>query len=397
SLAGVGHTGWSTSAAFLDYDADGDLDLFVVNYIHWSINAERDCFTPAGMRDYCDPKVYEAPAEDILYRNNGDGTFTDVSAAAGITAAYGNGLGVVAGDFNGDHLVDVFVANDGMLNQLWLNEGDGHFHDGAMLSGCALDQNGIAKAGMGVAANDVDDDSDLDLLVVNLYNESDSFYRNAGEYFVDDTATVGLGTVSRIFTRFGTALLDFDNDGRLDLYEANGRVRRQSILHSDDPFAEPNMLLHGTARGGFEEVRPRGGTASLLVATSRAAAFGDIDNDGGIDILVVNRDGPAHLLHNVVKNRGHWLLFRVLDEHGKDALGARLTLRAGGRVVTREVRSAYSYLAANDPRIHVGLGDHTGAEDVAVRWVNGTVERFGRYDADQVVTLRYGSGMRVGE
>ncbi len=397
SLAGVGHTGWSTSAAFLDYDADGDLDLFVVNYIYWLINAERDCFTPAGMRDYCDPKVYEAPAEDILYRNNGDGTFTDVSAEAGITTAYGNGLGVVAGDFNGDHLVDVFVANDGMLNQLWLNEGDGHFHDGAMLSGCALDQDGIAKAGMGVAANDVDDDSDLDLLVVNLYNESDSFYRNAGEYFVDDTAIVGLGTVSRIFTRFGTALLDFNNDGRLDLYEANGRVRRQSILHSDDPFAEPNLLLHGTARGRFEEVCPRGGTASPLVAASRAAVFGDIDNDGGIDILVVNRDGPAHLLHNVVKNRGHWLMFRVLDEHGRDAIGATVTLHVGERTITREVRSAYSYLAANDPRIHVGLGDHTGAEGVTVRWVNSTVERFDRYDADQVVTLRYGSGMRVGE
>ncbi|MCZ6709677.1 MAG: CRTAC1 family protein [Gammaproteobacteria bacterium] len=395
--AGVGHPGWGTSAVFLDYDADGDLDLFVVNYIYWSINVERDCFTPAGMRDYCDPKVYEAPAEDVLYRNNGDGTFTDVSAEAGITTAYGNGLGVVSGDFNGDHLVDVFVANDGMLNQLWINQGNGHFHDGAMLSGCALDQNGIAKAGMGVAANDVDDDSDLDLLVVNLYNESDSFYRNAGEYFVDDTATVGLGTVTRTFTRFGTALLDLDNDGRLDIYEANGRVRGQSSLHSDDPFAEPNMLLYGTASGGFEEVRPRGGTASPLVATSRAAAFGDIDNDGGIDILVVNRDGPAHLLRNIVDRRGLWIMFRVLDEHARDALGATVTLQVGERTITRDVRTAYSYLAANDPRIHVGLGDHTGAEDVTVRWVNGPVERFGRYDADQVVTLRHGSGMRVGE
>jgi hypothetical protein len=391
AAAGVADARWSTSAAFLDYDADGDLDLFVVNYINWSPAGELDCYSLTGVSDYCAPKNYNAPSPDTLYRNDGDGVFTDVSVGAGLRAAFGNGLGIAPGDFDGDGRLDVFVANDGMPNQLWLNRGQGRFEDAALVRGCAVDLDGRAKAGMGVHATDVDDDSDLDLLVVNLDGESDSFFRNNGAYFADDTAAVGLRVPSRPFTRFGMALLDFDNDGRLDLYEANGRVGRQSEQYSSDVFAEPNLLLRGTTTGRFEEVSPRGGTDTTLIATSRAAAFGDIDNDGGLDIVVVNRDAPAYLLRNTVR-RGHWMAFRVVDEHGRDALGASVTLSVGARRIRRDVSAAFSYLASNDPRVHVGLGSETRVAEVKVRWLDGSVESFGEFDADRLVVLRRGAG-----
>ena len=392
--AGVASAGWSTSAAFVDYDGDGWLDLFVAHYLDWRPSAEVECFSLTGVPDYCSPASYDLPSAASLYHNNGDGTFTDVSARSGIQTAVGNGLGVVAGDFDGDGRIDIFVANDRTPNHLWLNQGGGRFREAALTMGCALDQDGTAKSGMGVDAVDVDDDGDLDLLVVNLDGESDSFFRNQGRTFNDDTVRAGLRTTSRPFTRFGMALLDFDNDGYLDLYEANGRVGRQSELYSSDPYAEPSLLFRGFAGPRFEEVTPRGGTSPRLVATSRAAAFGDIDNDGGIDIVVVNRDGPPHLLHNVVKQRGHWMGLRVLDHHGRDALGASVTMTVGSRTIRRDVRAAYSYLASNDPRVHVGLGKETTAHNVDVRWPDGTRESFGDIPADRITVLRRGSGRR---
>jgi len=386
--------GWSTSAAFLDYDGDGWLDLFVARYLDWRPSAEIECFSLTGVPDYCSPRTYDLPTSSTLYHNNGDGTFTDVSERAGLRQAVGNGLGVVAGDFNGDGRVDLFVANDGTPNHLWLNQGDGRFREAGLLAGCAVDEDGRPKAGMGVHAADTDDDGRLDLLVVNLDGESDSFYRNRGPFFSDDTAAAGLRTASRPFTRFGMALLDFDNDGYLDLYEANGRVGRQSEMFSDDPYAEPNLLFRGAAGPRFDEAKPRGGTRTLLVGTSRGAAFGDIDNDGGIDIVVVNRDGRPYLLHNVVNARGHWLLFRVVDAHGRDAFGAELSMSVGSRTIRRDVRAAYSYLASNDPRVHVGLGKETRVRGVMVRWPDGAHERFGDFAAGAIIVLRRGGGVR---
>lgn len=390
--AGVAGDGWSASAAFVDYDADGDLDLFVVRYIDWSAGTEKQCFSLTGVPDYCSPRNYDAPTSSLLFRNNGNGTFTNASASAGIQGAAGNGLGVVAADFDEDGRVDLFVANDGTPNHLWTNLGSGRFAERALVSGVALDQDGRAKAGMGVHAADVDGDGDQELLVVNLDGESDSFYRNERQFFVDDTAAAGLRAISRPFTRFGMALLDFDNDGMLDLYEANGRVGMQSERFSEDPYAEPNLLMRGMPNGTFEAVQPQGGTARPLVATSRAAAFGDVDNDGGIDVLVVNRDAEAHLLRNVVARRGHWITLRVVEEHGRDAIGAELTIATGSRKIRVDVRAAYSYLASNDPRVHVGLGSATRVEEVAVRWPDGRQELFGPFPVDRAVTLRQGEG-----
>ena len=390
--AGVGHPGWSTSAAFLDWDDDGDLDLFVCSYLDWSPDLELECFNTMGGADYCSPRNYLAPAQDRLYRNNGDGTFADVTKEAGLETFSGTGLGVVAGDFTGDGRVDLFVANDGMRDQLWVNQGSG-FLDASILFGCGFDQDGRAAAGMGVTAADVDDDGDLDLMVGNLRNESDSFFLNeGGRFFTNRTAAVGLAATSRRFTRFGMAWHDFDNDGFLDLYQANGRVMREAELHGRDPYAEPNLLFRGRQERRFQEVSPRGGTRELLIGTSRAAAFGDLNNDGGIDVLVVNREGDVALLINLAAKQGHWIAFRVVDDHGRDAYGATVQLTIGERRVLREVRAAYSYLASNDPRVYFGLAEHTRIGDLKVRWPDGSLEDFGGRAADQIYTVRRGQG-----
>jgi hypothetical protein len=388
AAAGVRGSGWSTSATFADYDADGWLDLFVTRYIDWSPGAERDCYSLTGVADYCAPRNYDAPSANMLFRNNRNGTLTDVSNSAGLGAAVGNGLGVVAGDFNNDGRVDFFVANDGTPNHLWLNGSGGRFSDHALMQGVAFDQDGAPKAGMGVHAADVDADGDEDVLVVNLDSEADSYFRNDGRFFVDATAAVGLRTVSRRFTRFGMAMQDFDNDGLLDLYEANGRVGLQAERLSSDAYAEPNLLFRGLPGPRFEEVQPRGGTSEPLVATSRGAAFGDIDNDGGVDIVVVNRDAAVHLLRNVVTARGHWIVFRLVDDHGRDAFGAIVRATIGDRVIQRVVRSGYSYLSANDPRVHLGLGASSAVSNVTVKWLDGREDSYGPFEAGQVVSLR---------
>ena len=390
--AGVDDPGWGTAAAFLDLDADGDLDLFVVNYMHWSVPVEKDCRS-RGEPTYCSPTTYAAPAADRLFRNDGDGSFTDVTAAAGIDQAYGNGLGVAAADFDGDGLTDLFVANDKTVNQLWLNRGGLVFDNVAAAWGCAMDEHGIAKAGMGVGAADVDNDGDADLLVVNLKGETDSFFRNEGGYFVDATAQVGLGAGSRRYTRFGVALADFDNDGWLDLYEANGSVDGQADA-PQDAFAEPNTLYRGVRADAslrFVPVQPEGGVADALVHTSRAVAVGDVDDDGGMDLLVVNRDAPPYLLMNRAV-RGNWVRFRVLEHNRGDAYGAAVFATVGGARMRRDVQVAASYLAANDPRVHFGLSDASWARDVTVHWPGGAVETFGDFAAGAVHSLRRGAG-----
>jgi hypothetical protein len=395
--AGVDDPGWSTAAALLDFDADGDLDLFVVNYINWSLAVEKDCFA-RGRPTYCAPNTYSSPTMDRLYRNDGDGTFTDVTLAAGLNRRFGNGLGVVGADFDGDGRIDLFVANDGMADQLWLNKGNLTFIEEAALWGSAVNNQGVATAGMGVAAADVDDDGDTDLLVVNFENEADSFYLNEGGYFRDVTAQIGIAAATRKRTRFGVALVDFDNDGRLDLFESNGKVDGDPAA-TPDPFAEPNMLFRGRrgADGGvyFDEVKPAAGLAKPAVFTSRALAVGDVDDDGGLDLLIVNRDGPAHLVMNRIVERGASLRLRIVTTAGSDALGATVSAHVGTTTQRRIVTAAGSYLAGHDPRVHFGLGDEEIARDITVQWVDGTLEAFGDFDAGTIAQLQRGSGRVV--
>lgn len=390
--AGVGHAGWGSSSAFFDFDRDGDLDLFVLNYLDWSAAAERECFAASGpgLPDYCSPIGYDAPARDVLYRNEGDGTFTDVTEPAGLAEVFGTGLGIACTDFDGDGWPDVFVANDGMMDELLVNRRDGTFVDRALVAGCAVDEHGLFKAGMGVDAADLDDDGDPEILVVNLARQTDSLFRNDGRTFLDVTAAWGIGATSRPFTRFGTAFVDFDQDGWLDLYQANGRVERQGESYSADPYAEPNLVFRGGVGPRFSELLPRGGTARPVVGSSRGAAVGDLDGDGGVDVVVVERDAPTRVLRNVVPERGRSVVLDVRDARGAPGLGARVTLTVGGRRLTRDVRVAHSYQSSSDHRLHVGLGAESVARDVRVLWPNGDVQPLGDLDAGRVVTVRPG-------
>lgn len=391
--AGVGTSGWGASAAFVDYDLDGDLDLFSVNYLNWSADDEAECFDATGRRTYCGPANYNSPAPDVLYRNDGGGRFSDVTAEARMSVAFGTGLGVTTGDFDGNGWPDLFVANDNMLDQLWLNQGDGTFREEAIFRGCAADASGKPKAGMGVSAADVDDDGDLDLLVCNLSGESDSLFLNDGGYFADRTGASGLAAVSRALTRFGLGWVDFDNDGVLDLYQANGAIARQGrIFIESDPYAEPNLLIRGLPGPKYEEVLPRGGTVRELIATSRAAVFGDVDGDGGVDILVVNRDAAPYLLMNRASARGRFLRVRVVTDSGADALGATVMVDLGERRIAREVRAAYSYQASNDPVVHIGLGLAAKVDALEVRWPDGLRRCLGEQAADRLVVARRSSG-----
>jgi hypothetical protein len=391
AAAGVADAGWGTSACFFDYDGDTDLDLYVANYVDWSIETEIDCFDPTGKPDYCGPSAYDAPSRDALFRNDGDGRFTDVTEALGVAAARGNGLGVVPGDFDGDGRCDLFVANDQTADLLWVHR-DGLLVNVAETAGCARSTEGRMRAGMGVDAADVDGDDDLDLLVVHIAQEMDGFFQNQGGHFVERTARAGIGTSTYRMTRFGVGFVDFDNDGWMDVYVANGRVNLMlAALKPDDPYAEPNTLLRGTPEGRWTLVEPAGGTAAPLVETSRGAAFGDVDGDGGIDVLVVNRDAPAHLFMNTAPARGHWLRLRLV-ENGRDALGASARITLDGRTLRREAKCGYSYCSASAARPHFGLGDARTVDEVRVRWPDGAEERFGPFAADREEVLVRGRG-----
>jgi len=395
--AGVDDPSWSTSAAWVDTDADGDLDLFVVNYLRWSAEREIECRGPAGGRDYCSPLNYDAPTRDVLYRNDGAGRFRDVSEAAGLGAAFGNGLGVVSGDLDQDGWIDLYVANDMMPNQLWHNRGDGTFVDRALLSGCAVNRDGAAEAGMGAAAVDLEDDGDLDLFVTHLRDETNTFYRAQGGLFSDGTAASGLGSTSLPFTGFGVGFQDFDRDGLQDLYVANGAVTENRVRHDpSDPYAEPNQLYRALAGAGttgprFVELEPRGGTRPVAVGNSRGVAFGDLDEDGDVDLVVVDNGARVKLLENRAP-AGHWIGLRLCLASGADALGARAAITCGGRTRVRWAASDGSYCASNDPRILCGLGEAREDVQVRVRWVDGTEEEFGPLAADAKHVLARGAG-----
>ena len=315
SEAGVGHAGWSSSAAFFDGDGDGDLDLFVVNYVRWSPGREIECFAGGNERDYCQPGNYNAPAPDVFYRNDGGETFRDESERAGFSKAFGNGLGVAPGDYDGDGDLDLYVANDGDPNQLWVRGKDGRYTDQALLSGVAVNRYGLAEAGMGVAAVDLESDGDLDLFVTHLRDETNTLYLNQGGWFDDATTATGLASSSIGYTGFGLGFADFDHDGELDLYVANGRIGRSVAPSAADPYAEPDQLYRGLGGGRLEELGPQGG------GSGRAVALGDYDEDGDLDVLVVDNGGPARLLRNRAAS-GQWVKFRVLGPRSRPVIGA---------------------------------------------------------------------------
>lgn len=311
---------------------------------------------------------------------------------SGIAAAFGNGLGATHGDFDLNGYIDIYVANDLVPNQLWMNQGDGTFLNRALLAGCAVNKNGKAEAGMGVAAEDVDQDGDLDLFMTHLRDQSNTLYLNNDGLFTDRTAKSGLGSASVKFTGFGMGFADFDHDGIVDVYVANGRVaHRKPTFDEDDIYAEPNQVFRGTGGGFFEELLPRGGTAEPLFENSRGMAFADCDGDGDIDIALSDNESSVRLLRNIAAD-GHWVRLRVLDAAGVDAIGARVRLDCGGDTLWRQVQTAFSYCSASDPAVHFGLGDRSTIDSIRVHWADGTSETFPGVAVDGQHELRRGEG-----
>jgi hypothetical protein len=391
--AGVDDPRWSSSAAFVDYDRDGDLDLFVANYVDFTPRNHKRCFAPTGEPDYCTPRAYN-PLRHRLFRNEGNGAFTDVSQAAGIAGVAGPGLGVSCADFDGDGWPDIYVANDGAANFLWRNKGDGSFEETGLLSGAAYGMDGIARAGMGATAGDFDNDGDEDIFVTNLTREGSTLYRNDGRgNFMDATQPFSLAQPSFLSTGFGAGWFDYDNDGRLDLFAANGAVTIIPRLKGASyPFGQRNQLFHNEG-ASFRDVAAAG-PALQLAEVSRGAAFGDVDNDGDVDVLVANNNGPARLLLNQTGARGHWLTVRLEGvTDNRLGLGARVAVkRREHEPLWRRAHTDGSYLSASDPRVHFGLGAATMIEAVIVQWPDGKTESWSGIKANRHITLRQNSG-----
>lgn len=394
--SGTGNEGaWGVSASFVDYDRDGWLDLYVGNYLQYSLTRDVRCTTPSGARDYCDPSAYR-PARDRLYHNERNGTFRDVTDSALRSRPHGAALGVSTADFNGDGWMDIYVANDRQENDLWMNQRDGTFRNTALQSGSALNGDGRAEASMGVDAGDFDNDGDEDLVITNLSTEGITLYRNDGSGRFEDVGTsAGLRQRSLAHTGFGVGWIDIDNDGWLDVLTVNGAVKTiEALARAGDPFpfAEPKQLFRNQGSGRFEEIAQRS-SALRVPAVSRGAAFGDIDNDGDVDVVVADNNGPVRLFMNEIGNRAHWAGFRLNGVSGRNILGTRVAVRTlDGRTIWRRARSDGSYASANDPRVLIGLGESVGIAHVRVTWASGRSEEWSDLKVDRWTTLTEGAG-----
>ncbi|QDV38777.1 FG-GAP-like repeat-containing protein [Tautonia plasticadhaerens] len=394
--AGVRSDRWSTAAGFADLDGDGDLDLVVVTYVEADPGTAPPCTDSSGRPIHCPPGRFPAQA-DLLFRNDGDGTFTDVSAESGIEVPDGRGLGLAIADLDGDGRLDLFVANDAVPDFLFLNRGGLRFEEVGVAAGAAFDGAGRATASMGVVADDLDGDGLIDLYHTNFRNEPDTLLRNlGGGQFADATPGSGLEAPSLAVTGFGASAFDGDNDGILDLFVANGHVDDQPWIEA--PMAQPPRWYAGL--GGGRYATAPAGTAGAYFdrrVVGRGSASGDLDGDGLVDLVVDHRDSPASLLRNVTPGPGHWLGVRLIGSaSGPTPVGARVSCRAGGRTIARWQTAGTGYLSAPDRRLWFGLGDAGEVDELEIRWPSGAVERHTGLAADRVVEFREAGGPTSG-
>ena len=388
--AGVTDPRWSTSCAFADYDRDGNLDLYVVNYIIFDIDENPWCgFKEKGIRAYCEPDNFTAQS-DTLYRNNGDGTFTDVTKTAGIYNTTGKGLGIVWGDYNNDGTPDIYVANDSTENLFYHNNRDGTFEEVGFMVGVALSENGVAENGMGTAFGDWNNDGWLDLTVTNYAQQTNTLYHNdADGFFTDTTATTKTAQITYPYLGWATAFIDYDNDGYQDLFVANGHLHENlAELGQEGTYGQRNLLFRNNTNNTFTEVSETLGAGMRLTDVSRGATFADYDLDGDIDIVVTNSNTAPRLLRNDGGNGKNWLQIRLTAINGStDAIGARVKITTGKLTQTREVRSGDGYLSQQDITLHFGIGDYEQVDSIEVQWQSGTKQFIRSVPANQVLSL----------
>jgi enediyne biosynthesis protein E4 len=386
---------WGTSAAFLDYDGDGRADLFVASYLDFDPDGKIPCDMIQD-RPFCSIEGFRG-SSPVLYHNNGDGTFTDVTAKAGLSRPGAKGMGVVAADLDGDGFIDLFQTNDTAPNDLWHNRKDGTFVNVGLESEVAYDPSGKTLGAMGIDAFDQDGDGRLDVFVANFTNQANQLFRNGADGVFHDVAdSLGLGAVSLPMSGFGVRFLDYDNDGRMDLFVNNGHpFEPVGKVWPGITYAERPFLFENTG-SGFREVAQERGSALARAYVGRGLAIGDYDNDGDPDLLLFCVGEPPRLLRNDGGNRGHWLGLNLAGAPAhRETVGAKATVTAGGRARTLVRIGGTSYLSASDPRLLFGLGELTRVQQVEVRWPSGRSERFGGFAADRYVTLREGKGKEV--
>ena len=395
---------WSSSATFVDFDSDGDLDLFVVRYI--DLDADLECRDSTGRRDYC-PPASGPPIHDLLLRNDGS-SFTDVSLKAGLTHSAQPGLGVVAADITGDGQQEIYVTNDGAANQLWVRLTDGSWRDEAMQRGVALNYNGVPEASMGVVAEDFDGDQLSDLFMTHLQEETHTLYAARGQgsgenistgHFRDRTSTAGLSRITRPGTGFGVAAFDLELDGDLDLAVAQGRVRMGPVhggcllTGTFARLAEPNLLLVNSGAGKFTGATSGAEAILSPIMVDRSVLAGDLDGDGDIDLVFTRNDGPAQVLRNDARREGTWIMVDPRETSSSaTALGAVITMESGEHRAWRESRASDGYQSSRDPRVHFGLPGSPGSADVVIRWQGGLAERFRGCASGRVHRLLKGTG-----
>ena len=394
-IACVGDESWGVSAAFADYDNDGNLDLFVTNYVEYDIKENPQCGR-FGLRTHCGPEAFKGTS-CVLYKNNGDETFTDVTNEAGVFNPNGKGMGVIWCDYDNDRNLDLFVANDKLADWLYRNNGDGTFTDVGLSSGVALNEMGIAYSSMAPIFGDINNDGWFDLLITNFQDEPNSVYANEGNGLFSDItyrSKIGGATLPRL--AWGADFADFDNDGYVDLFVATGHLDDNiQAINPTITYAQQNQLFWNQGDSSFAEVSNSSGNGLHLKKVSRGTALGDYDNDGDIDILVTNSNQAPDLLRNDSINQNHWLIFTTVGTRSnRSGIGTRIKVVAAGKSLMREVKSGGSYPSHSDMRLHFGLGKSDKADFVEIQWPSSLVERFKDVKGDRFLVAKEGKGLR---
>jgi hypothetical protein len=387
--AGVAGGGWSSSAAWLDYDRDGYLDLFVARYVDYDMKHAPYCgYKKDGYRMYCDPQQFDGAA-NLLYHNNRDGTFTEVSKKAGVANPAGKSLGVAVGDVDGDGWSDIFVANDGVRNFLYRNQGDGTFADVTYSAGVGFDMDGKTLAGMGTEIADVDGDGLPDIFLTAFSRQYNPLYRNMGKLVFEDFTRKARLPSSVLSLGFGTKLFDFNNDGLLDIFVTNGHVTDNVRLYDPElSYAQTDLLYENIGGGRFRDVSAESGAGFRIRHVGRGAAVGDFDNDGDLDIVVSNCGGPPLLLRNDGGNRNHWIAIRARGrESNRFGIGSKVRVSSGGHTQLREINPYGSYLSTSDVRLYIGLGRETTIARLEIEWPSGKKQALENVPSNQSLLL----------